>query len=78
MIEVRLRETMEAYRRRAGERMTYRTLARQTGLARSTIESLATRKAYNASLATIGRLCGVLGCQPGQLLVYRDAGAAAG
>jgi DNA-binding Xre family transcriptional regulator len=72
VIEVRLRETMEAYRRRTGKRMTYHTLAKQTGLARSTIESVATRKGYNASLATIDRLCGALGCQPGELLVYRD------
>jgi DNA-binding Xre family transcriptional regulator len=78
MIEVRLRETMEAYRRRTGERMTYHNLAEKTGLARSTIESVAARKGYNASLATIDRLCWALGCQPGELLVYRDPSESAG
>lgn len=77
MIEVRLRETMEAYRRRTGKRMTYHTLAEHTGLARSTIESIATRKGYNASLATIDRLCWALGCQPGELLLYRRPGKTA-
>jgi DNA-binding Xre family transcriptional regulator len=65
---------MEAYRRRTGERMTYYNLAKKTGLARSTIESVATRKGYNASLATIDRLCWALGCQPGELLAYRNPG----
>lgn len=75
VIEIRLRETMEAYRCRTGERMAYHTPARQTGLARSTIESVATRKGNNASLAAIDRLCWwTLGCQPGELLVYRDPG----
>ena len=64
---------MEAYRRRTGKRMTYHTLAKQTGLARSTIESVATRKGYTASLATIDRLCRALGCQPRELLAYPNA-----
>ena len=70
MIEVRLRQAMEAYRRRTGVRVTYQALAMQTGLARSTIESVATRKGYNASLATIDKLCDALGCQPGELLTH--------
>jgi DNA-binding Xre family transcriptional regulator len=66
---------MEAYRRRTGKRMTYHTLAKQTGLGRSTIESVARRKGYNVSLATIDRLCRARGCQPGELLVEAYARA---
>jgi putative transcriptional regulator len=65
---VKLREAMEGYRRRTGERMTYQLLAKRTGLAKSTIESIATRSSYNASLRTIDKICGVLGCSPGELL----------
>lgn len=68
MIEVKLREAMDEYRRRTGERMTYQKLAARTGLARSTVESIATRSGYNASLATIDKLCAALGCTPGELL----------
>ena len=77
MIEVRLREAMEDYRRRTGERMTYQSLAQRTGLARSTIESVATRKDYNASLATIDKICRALGCQPGELLEHHESGETA-
>lgn len=75
MIEVKLREAMEQYRRQTGERMTYQSLAERTGLARSTIESIATRPAYNASLATIDRICAALGCTPGELLARRGEGS---
>lgn len=69
VIVVRLREVMEAYHRRTGERLTYETLAERTGLAASTLASLATRGAYNTRLSTIDRLCAVLDCMPGDLLV---------
>ncbi|WP_425517195.1 helix-turn-helix domain-containing protein [Paracoccus bogoriensis] len=59
---------METYRRRTGERMTYELLAKRTGLARPTIESLASRDGYNTRLSTIEKVCRVLGCQPGDLL----------
>ena len=72
MIEVKLREAMEQYRRRTGERITYRMLADRTGLARSTLESIATRRGYNASLVTIDKICRVLGCSPGELLEYGE------
>ena len=73
MIEVKLRETMESYRRRTGERLTYHSLAKRTGLARSTLESVATRHDYNASLATIDKICCALGCTLGELLEFHDA-----
>ncbi len=72
MIEVKLREAMETYRRRTGERLNYQTLAERTSLARSTLESIATRGDYNASLSTIDKICRALGCTPGELLELHD------
>lgn len=71
MIEVRLREAMERYSARTGERMTYRILAERTGISRSTLESIASRGDYNSSLQTIDKLCEALGCTPGELLTRR-------
>lgn len=68
MIVVRLREAMEAYGKRTGERMTYKRLAELTGLSRATLESLASRQSYNATLSTIDKVCGALRCSPGDLL----------
>ncbi|KAB2912692.1 MAG: helix-turn-helix transcriptional regulator [Hyphomicrobiaceae bacterium] len=68
MIRIRLREMLDAFCARTGERLTYEKLADRTGLARATIESMATRERYNASLLTIERVCRALHCQPGDLL----------
>jgi DNA-binding Xre family transcriptional regulator len=57
-----------AYRKRTGESITYPVLAERTGLSRATIESIATRKGYNASLSTLARLCGALNCKIDELL----------
>ncbi|WP_442867044.1 helix-turn-helix domain-containing protein [Acidovorax sp. GBBC 3334] len=59
---------MEAYKKRTGIRLTYRTLADASGLAVSTLQSLAARPTYNTRLSTIERLCVALECQPGDLL----------
>lgn len=61
---------MDQYRARTGVRMTYEKLAHETGIARATIESLASRDSYNTRLSTIDKLCFVLGCQPGELLEF--------
>lgn len=68
MLHVRLRDVMEEFRRRTGERMTYEKLAQQTGLSKATLESLASRESYNTRLSTIEKLCCALECQPGDLL----------
>lgn len=66
---------MEAYQRRTGVRVTYARLAQRTGLSRATIESVATRPNYNASLRTIDAICNELGCSPGDLLEHRPDAA---
>jgi len=71
MIIVRLRKAMEDYRARTGERMTYEKLAKRTGLAKTTLESIGTRTVYNARLGTIEKICAALGCTPATLLEFR-------
>jgi DNA-binding Xre family transcriptional regulator len=72
MIRVRLREAIEAHSVRSGTRLTYGRLAELSGVSRATIESLAARPGYNATLDLIDRLCGVLGCSPAELLERVD------
>ncbi len=68
-IEVRLREAMDRHAARTGERLTYGQLAFRSGVAQATVESLASRKGYNATMKTISRLCVALGCTPADLMV---------
>jgi putative transcriptional regulator len=72
MIVIRLREMMDAHEARTGQRVTYASLAAATGLSRPTLESIASRPGYNASLVTIERICLALHCSPGDLLVLAD------
>ena len=71
-VRVRLREAMEAYEARTGQRITYDALARATGISRATIESIATRESYEPSLGAVAKLCSALGCGPGELLELRE------
>lgn len=68
VIVVKIREAMERYRYRTGERLTYEKLAERTGLSRTTIEAIASRPGYNTTLATVEKLCEALECSPGDLL----------
>jgi putative transcriptional regulator len=68
MIRVKLREAMDAYRQRTGKKLTYELLAEQTGIALTTLQSLAARAGYNTRLSTIEKICVALKCNPGDLL----------
>jgi DNA-binding Xre family transcriptional regulator len=70
VIRVKLREAIESYERRKGERLTYARVAELTGLAKTTIESIGARPGYNATLDVVDRLCQVLDCEPGDLLEH--------
>ncbi len=72
MIVIRLREAIDRYRDRTGERLTYEVLAEQTGLSVATLQSLAARPDYNTRMSTIEKLCRALQCTPGDLLELRD------
>jgi DNA-binding Xre family transcriptional regulator len=72
MLYVKLREAMENYRQRTGVRLTYDIIAERTGIAVTTLQSLATRRGYNTRLSTIERLCRLLECEPSDLLELRE------
>ncbi|HOO17931.1 MAG: helix-turn-helix transcriptional regulator [Phycisphaerae bacterium] len=60
MIVVKLREAMEAYRRRTGRRITYEELAQRTGVAHSTLRSIGSRLGYTPTFANLEKLCRAL------------------
>ncbi|MGD8454051.1 MAG: helix-turn-helix transcriptional regulator [Phycisphaerae bacterium] len=68
MIAIKLREAMEAYRRRSGERLTYEKLAQRSGIAKQTLHTIGSRDDYNATLELIEKLCIALDTTPGDLL----------
>jgi DNA-binding Xre family transcriptional regulator len=68
MLRIRLREAMDVYRKRTGERLTYEKLALVSGLSISTLQSMAARPRYNTTLSTVEKLCIALDCGPGDLL----------
>lgn len=67
-MNVKLREAMEAYRRRNGVRLTYDSLSAMTTISVDTLQSLAARPGYNTTLSTVEKLCKALECSPGELL----------
>jgi DNA-binding Xre family transcriptional regulator len=70
-IRVRLRECLDLYRARTGKQLSYAELAERAGLSRATVESLASRTDYNATLRTLEKLCLVLKVDPDELLEWR-------
>lgn len=71
VIVVRLREMIRAFEQRTGKKLTYADLAERSGVARATVESLASRGGYNATLATIDKLCEALECSLVDLVHYQ-------
>ena len=71
-IAIKLREAMQAYKRRTGERMTYAILAERTGMALGTLQNMGSRPNYNATLATLASICTALAVTPGELLELID------
>ena len=75
MIAITLRRAIRRYNGLRGTKLTYETLARKSGLSHSTIEAIASRPGYNATLFTIDVLCIALECRPEDLLDYRPSHA---
>ena len=71
-IAIKLREAMQAYKRRTAERMTYAILADRTGIAKGTLHNMGSRPDYNATLATLAKICRALDVTPGDLLELID------
>ena len=57
MIIVKLKEAMLAYQRRTGEKITYEDLARMTGIASGTLQSIGSRKNYHPTWENVEKLC---------------------
>ena len=75
MIVVKLKQAMANYGQRTGERMTYQRLAELTGISRATLESIASRAGYNASLNVVDKICTALECDPAELLEFSVSNA---
>lgn len=61
---------IRTHEQRTGQKLSYAQLAERSGVARATIESLASRSGYNATLATIDKLCDAMGCRLTDLIHY--------
>lgn len=72
MVAIKLREAMQAYKRRTGERMTYLILAERTGIGQATLESIGGKLGYNTTVATLEKICRTLGVDFGDLLEMID------
>ena len=56
VLTIKLRDAMEAYRRRTGERMTYGKLVAATGIAESTLKKIGSSLTHHTTLANIEKL----------------------
>ena len=72
MVAIKLREAMEAYRRRTGERVTYKVLAERTGIAHGTLQIMGSQPGYNATLAILEKICRALDVNFADLLELMD------
>ncbi|MGD8453012.1 MAG: helix-turn-helix transcriptional regulator [Phycisphaerae bacterium] len=68
MITVKLKDAMEAYRRRTGERMTYAKLSQLTDISQSTLRKIGSVLSYHPTLSNIERICVALDATPGDML----------
>jgi DNA-binding Xre family transcriptional regulator len=68
MIAIKLREAMEDYKRRTGRRVTYQILSESTGISAATFHKIGSRDDYNATLATVEKICLALNTTPADLL----------
>ena len=72
-IRIKLREAMEDYERRSGIHVTYSDLAQRTGLSVATLQSIGSRKRYNATLEAIELICRALNTTPADLLEWDES-----
>lgn len=72
MIEIRLKHALSEFQDRTGKKLTHGELAERTGVSKSTIDSMASRKDYNTTLKTIDRICTVLECDIDVLLKHHS------
>ena len=72
MLTIKLKDAMEAYRRRTGERMKYRRLWEITGISESTLKKIGSSLTKHTTLSNVEKLCRALGVTPGDMLELID------
>jgi DNA-binding Xre family transcriptional regulator len=70
-LRIRLRECLDLYETRTGKRLTYADVAKKARLSEETVQSIATRSGYNATLRTVESLCTALRVTPTELLEWQ-------
>jgi putative transcriptional regulator len=55
-----------------GRKLTYRTIAKETGVSTSTLTAYITQKINRFDAPTLEALCKFFGCQIGDILIYTD------
>ncbi|MGM0434309.1 MAG: helix-turn-helix domain-containing protein [Pseudomonadota bacterium] len=70
MIRYRLKELIEDYEARTGQKLSYTKLARETGLNRPTISKLITQRGYNTTTTVLDRLCDFFECSIEDLIEH--------
>jgi putative transcriptional regulator len=66
MIEIHIDQLLEARTR------TFYWLAKETGISHTTLWRLKKGRALGINFATLEKLCGALGCQPGDMFTFTD------
>jgi DNA-binding Xre family transcriptional regulator len=72
MLRILLREAMGRHVEKTGESLTYAVLAKSTGIAQSTLESMGSRRGYHTSTKNIEALCRFFHCAPCDLLTFEE------
>jgi putative transcriptional regulator len=57
---------------REGRRLTYRTIAQETGVSTGTLTAYVNQRVNRFDTPTLEAFCRFFGCQPGDLLVFSD------
>ena len=68
MIVVKLRDAMEAFWSRTGQKLTYARVAEMSGVSESALKKIARDLKYNPALPTVEKLCNALNVGPGEIL----------
>lgn len=70
MIVNRLKVLIAEKELKEGRKLTYRTIAQETGIATSTLTAYATQKVNRFDAPTLEAICKYFNCQPGDVLIW--------
>ena len=70
MIVIQLREAMKAYKRQHGNKFTYVTLGKATGISPATLDAIENRTDYNTTIDTLDKICRELKTTPYDIIVF--------